>query len=374
DQYYVNGGWQTTIGPGFVVGQDAQSGKKTWGGIPNPDLKWETTSQFNIGADLAFLNRKLKVTIDYYDKYTTDLLRERLLSPSSSYDRMWVNDGEIQNKGVELTLDGVIANKEDWGVSGSLILAKNKNKVVSLGDEVSSGLNTDALTGMKYEFSGSVVEAFRSVPNILAVGQPINVFYGYRVNGIVQSQAEGLAAGLVGDAANPGEFKYVDLNEDGVIDVDDRTIIGDPNPDFQASVNLQARYKRFDMSMFFNGSFGQDVFNTQSFNEPSSRPLRWTQDNLTNSYPSLREGRNLLMSDWYIQKGSFMRLQNLSVGYKFEELETVGFKSGRIFINGTNLFTITDFEGYDPEVESNGIYWGGYPKLRNWTIGLELTF
>lgn len=374
DQYFVNGGWQTTIGPGYVVGQDAQSGKKTWGGIPNPDLKWETTSQLNLGADLAFFNRKLKVTIDYYDKNTKDLLRERLLSPSSSYDRMWVNDGEIQNRGVELTIDGVIANEEKWGLSGSLILARNQNKVVSLGNAVSSGLNTDALTGMKYEFSGSVVEAFRSIPNILAVGQPINVFYGYQVNGIVQSEAEGLAAGLVGDLSKAGELKYVDLNEDGVINEKDRTIIGDPNPDFQASVNLQARYKRFDMSLFFNGSFGQDVFNTQYFNEASTRPLRWTQDNLTNNYPSLREGRNLLMSDWYIQKGSYVRLQNFSLGYKFEDLKTVGFKSGRIFVNGTNLFTITDFEGYDPEVGSNGIYWGGYPKLRNWTIGLELTF
>lgn len=374
DQYYVNGGWQTTIGPGFVVGQDAQSGKKTWGGIPNPDLKWETTSQLNIGGDFAFLNRKLKVTVDYYDKNTTDLLRERLLSPSSSYDRMWVNDGEIQNRGIELTLDGIIARKGNWGLSGSLILSKNENKVVSLGDEVSSGLNSDALTGMKYEFSGSVVEAFRSVPNILAVGQPINVFYGYKVDGIVQSEAEGLAAGLIGDSAQPGEFKYLDLNEDGVIDGDDRTIIGDPNPGFHASLNLQAHYKRFDVSLFFNGSFGQDVFNTQSFNEPSSRPLRWTQDNLTNSYPSLREGRNLLMSDWYIEEGSFVRLQNFSFGYKLEDMKNVGFKSGRIFINGTNLFTITDFKGYDPEVGSNGIYWGGYPKLRNWTVGLELTF
>lgn len=374
DQYYVNGGWQTTIGPGYVVGQDAQSGKKIWGGIPNPDLKWETTSQFNIGGDFAFFNRGLKVTADYYNKNTTDLLRERLLSPSSSYDRIWVNDGEIQNKGIELTFDGRLINKEDWGLGGSFIFSKNENKVVSLGDAVSSGLNTDALTGMKYEFSGNVVEAFRSVPNILAVGQPINVFYGYRVDGIIQSEAEGLASGLVGDAAQPGEFKYLDLNEDGVLDEDDRTIIGNPNPDFQASINLQARYKQFDLSLFFNGSFGQDIFNTKRFGEPSNQPLRWTQDNPTNNYPSLREGRNLFMSDWYVEKGSFVRLQNVSFGYKFKDLSKAGISSGRIFMNATNLFTISDFEGYDPEVGTNGIYWGGQPRLRNWTIGVEFTF
>ncbi|SFW54475.1 SusC/RagA family TonB-linked outer membrane protein [Cellulophaga fucicola] len=374
DQYYVNGRWQTTIGPGYVVGQDSQSGKKTWGGIPNPDLKWETTEQFNIGADFAFFNNRLKVTADYYKKHTSDLLRERLLSPSSSYDKMWVNDGEIENQGAEVTLDGTMVNKEDWGLNGMFIFSRNKNKVVSLGDAVSSGLNTDALTGIKYEFSGNQVEAFRSIPNILAVGQPINVFYGYKVDGIVQSEAEGLAAGLNGDLAQPGEFKYVDLNEDGVIDEDDRAIIGNPNPDFTASLNLNGRYKNFDVSLFFNGSFGQDIFNTKAFSEPSNTPLRWTQDNNTNNYPSLRDGRTLYMSDYFIEKGSFVRLQNVSIGYNIKDLKTAWFKKGRIFMNGTNLFTITDFKGYDPELGGDGIYWGGYPKLRNWTLGVELTF
>ncbi|MDO6491259.1 MAG: SusC/RagA family TonB-linked outer membrane protein [Cellulophaga sp.] len=374
DQYYVNGRWQTTIGPGYVVGQDSQSGKKTWGGIPNPDLKWETTEQFNIGADVAFFNNRLKVTADYYKKHTSDLLRERLLSPSSSYDKMWVNDGEIENQGVEVTIDGTMVNKEDWGLNGMFIFSRNKNKVVSLGDAVSSGLNTDALTGIKYEFSGNQVEAFRAIPNILAVGQPINVFYGYKVDGIVQSRAQGLAAGLTGDLAEPGEFKYVDLNEDGVIDENDRTIIGNPNPDFIASLNLNGRYKNFDFSLFFNGSFGQDIFNTKAFSEPGNTPLRWTQDNTTNNYPSLRDGRTLYMSDYFIEKGSFVRLQNLSIGYNITNLNTAWFKKGRIFMNGTNLFTITDFNGYDPELGGDGIYWGGYPKLRNWTLGVELTF
>ncbi|WP_246146970.1 SusC/RagA family TonB-linked outer membrane protein [Seonamhaeicola marinus] len=372
DQYFVNGGWQTTIGPGYAVGQDSQTGKFIWGGIPNPDLKWETTRQFNIGADFSFFKRRLNVTLDYYNKYTDDLLRERLISPSSSYDRMWVNDGEIENRGFEITLDGKIINNDDWGVNGTFIFSKNENEVVSLGNALSSGLNTDALTGMQYEFSGSTVEAFRAVPNILAVGQPINVFYGYRVDGIVQSEADGLASGLTGDLAQPGEFKYVDLNEDGVIDEGDRTIIGDPNPDFSASLNLQFRYKKFDASLFFNGTFGQDIFNTKRFGEPNNTPLRWTQDNLTNNYPSLRDGRNLLMSDWFIEEGSFVRLQNLTVGYNFDLPKL--FKRGRVFVNGTNLFTITDFEGYDPEIGENGIYWGGYPRLRNWTLGLEFTF
>lgn len=373
DQYYVDGGWQTSIGPGYIARWDSQTGKKLWAGIPNPDLKWETTSQFNIGVDMAFFENRLRFTADYYDKYTNDLLRERWLSPSSSYDLMWVNSGEIQNRGIELTVAGDVLNRNDWRVSGTVIFSKNENEVVSLGDELAFGLNTDPNTGMMFEFNGSTVEAFRAIPNILAIGQPVNVFYGYKVDGIIQSEEEGLAAGLTGDLAQAGEFKYVDLNEDGVVDEDDRTIIGDPNPDFSASLNLQVSYKAFDLSMFFYGSFGQDILNTKAFSEPSNMPYRWTQDNPTNDYPSLREGRNYYMSDWFVQNGSYLRLQNVTLGYNVKDLGVKWFQGGRIYVNATNLFTITDFEGYDPEVDSYGIYWGGYPKLRKWTFGLQLT-
>ncbi|PKQ64876.1 SusC/RagA family protein [Labilibaculum filiforme] len=374
DQYYVNGSWQTAIGPGYVGRWDSQTGKKLWSGIPNPDLKWETTRQFNVGVDMAFLNRRLRVVVDYYNKYTDDLLRERWLSPSSAYDLMWVNGGEIKNQGVEVTIDGDIINKKDWKVSGTLIFSKNKNEVMSLGDELAFGLSEDPNNGMKYEFNGSTVEAFRAVPNILGIGEAVNVFYGRKVDGIIQTTQEGLAAGLEGKEAQPGEFKYVDINEDGVVDENDRTVIGDPNPDFTASLNLQVSYKNFDLAMFFNGSFGQDIFNTKAFSEPSNQPLRWTQDNTTNDYPSLREGRSLYMSDWYIQEGSYVRLQNVSLGYNIPDLGVSWFKRGRIYMNATNLFTITDFDGYDPELGSDGIYWGGYPKLRKWTLGVELTF
>lgn len=374
DQYYVNGGWQTAIGPGYVVGWDSQTGKKIWGGIPNPDVKWETTRQLNIGTDMAFFNRRLRVIVDYYDKYTNDLLRERFLSPSSSYDKMWVNGGEIKNQGIELTIDGDVIAKNDWKVSGALMFSRNRNEVTSLGNELSFGLNTDPNTGMKYEFNSSTVEAFRAKPNILAIGEAVNVFYGHKVEGIVQSQAEGLAAGLTGKDAMPGEFKYVDLNEDGVINEKDRTVIGDPNPDFIASLNLQISYKNLDLAMFFNGSFGQDIFNTKAFGEPSNMPLRWTMDNPTNDYPSLRDGRNIYLSDWYIQDGSYLRLQNVSLAYNIDQLGLSWFKRGRIYMNATNLFTITGFDGYDPELGADGIYWGGYPKLRKWTLGVELTF
>src|SRR5690606_13694357 len=131
------------------------------------------------------------------------------------------------------------------------------------------------------------------------------------------------------DLAQPGEFLYVDLNKDGVIDDNDRTIIGDPTPDFMASLNLTANYKRFDFSVFFNGVFGNDVLNTHAFDQPNNRPFRWTPDNPTNDYPSLRDGRQVKFSDWWLEGGSFVRIQNLTAGYT---LGNTGGLSARIFM------------------------------------------
>lgn len=198
-------------------------------------------------------------------------------------------------------------------------------------------------------------------------------FYGYKTDGIIQDLQEGVDAGLDGDLAQAGEFKYVDINGDGLINLDDRTIIGDPNPDFNLSLGLNTTYKNFDFSIFFNGSFGQDVINTQKFNQPSNLPYRWTLDNPSNEYPRLRDGRQTYFSDWWVEDGSFVRVQNLTLGYTMPLNERL-INSARIYINGNNLYTFTDFEGYDPEVGLDGIYWGGYPRLRQLTLGLDLTF
>ena len=212
---------------------------------------------------------------------------------------------------------------------------------------------------------------FRKWTNILAVGQPMQVFYGYKTNGIIQSLEEGIEAGLDGDLARPGEFKYVDINDDGVIDEKDQTIIGDPHPDFMMSLALNLTYKKFDFGIFFNGVFGNDVLNTQAFNQPSNTPLRWTVDNPANDYPGLRDGRQNKFSDWWIEDGSFVRIQNVNLGYTFDLPKNI---KARVFANASNLFTFTKFEGYDPEVGGDGIYWGGYPRLRKMTLGVNVTF
>ncbi|MBL1408273.1 SusC/RagA family TonB-linked outer membrane protein [Sphingobacterium faecale] len=376
ETFYNQGSWNTAIGPGYVIGFTGVGGRyKEWGGIPNEDLKWETTAQYNLGLDFSLWKNRIAFTVDLYTKNTYDLLRERFLSLSSGYDRIWVNDGEIQNRGVEFAIDANIFQKKDWDVSANLIFTHNKNKVVNLGNALSSGLSKDYLTNIYYEYYGGGLDPFRETSsNILAVGLPVNVFYGYKVSGIIQTAEEGVAAGLSGAEARPGEYRYVDLNQDGVFDTKDRTIIGDPNPDFLTSLNLKARYKSLDVSVFFNAVIGHDIIWNGMYNSAMHMPLRWTPDNPTNEYPSARQGRLYYTSDWFIKDGSFVRFQNANVGYTFDSFAKWGIKQLRLSLNAENLHTFTKFKGYDPEVGLNGRYGGGYPKLRMFTFGIDFNF
>jgi len=373
--YYANGQWNTAIGPGYVIGYYGTGSRyRYWGGIANENLKWETTSQYDIGLDMALINNRLRFTFDYYYKHTYDLLRERYLTLTSGYDKMWVNDGEIGNRGFEATIDADIISTKDFGLSGTFIYSMNRNKVLSLGNSLASGLITD-YNGLQYEYIGDGVDPFRETsPNVLAVGQPVYAFYGYKVDGIVQSDAEGIAAGLIGNESKAGEYKYVDTSENGVFDTNDRVIIGDPNPDFTASLNLSMRYKQFDMGIFLNGVFGNDIYFPGMYNSSQFTPLRWTSDNPNNEYPSLRQGRQYYTSDWFIKDGSYLRIQNINIGYTFSSPRVKAFKDIHVYLNTDNVYTFTKFKGYDPEVGLYGRYSGGYPRLRNWTIGLDLTF
>lgn len=374
DTYFANGKWETAIGPGYIVARTGANSRYTeWGGIPNKGLKWESTAQANIGVDMAFFNRRLRLTFDYYDKHTYDLLRQSYLAPSSGFDKMWINDGEISNKGFELTVDGDMISTKDWNLSGTFIFSRNRNKVLSLGNSQSAGLQTDPRTGMQYEYYGTTLDPFRQTsPNILAIGYPVNVFYGYLTDGIVQTSEEGIEAGLKGYEAEPGEFKFLDLSGNGEFEEADRTIVGDPNPDFTASLNMRLSYKNLDVGVFLNGVYGNDVLETNLYNSPQYTPLRWTLDNRSNDYPRLRENRLYYVSDWFIQDGSYLRIQNLNIGYTFKQIKN--FQHSRIFLNVDNLYTFTKFKGYDPEVQLHGRYSGGFPRFRKITIGVELTF
>lgn len=374
-KYYNDGEWKTVIGPGYISGYYGSDGRwKYWSGVANKNLKWETTSQLDFGLDMSFFRGRLNVTFDWYNKHTSDLLHERNIAPSSGYDKMWVNNGEIQNRGIELTIDGVAFQNKDWKVNGTFIFSRNRNKVISLGNVIESGLNTDARTGMLYENYGNSNSTFVSFTNILAINHPMYVFYGYKVDGIIQSYAEGLSAGLSGDFAQPGEYKYVDVDGNGTVDENDRCIIGDPNPDWTSSLGLDVTWKNFDFSFFLNGVFGNDVVNMARFNQPNNSQLRWTTDNPTNSYPRLNINRQTKFSNWWIEDGSFVRIQNMTIGYTHPFSLKNSARSLRLYLSVDNLYTFTGFKGYDPEVSMMGIYSGGYPRLRKWTIGVNLTF
>lgn len=373
EKYWFADKWQTAIGPGYEAGREGANDRYIlWGGIANPDLRWESTRQWNLGVDLAFFKRRLRVTMDYYDKYTTDLLREKYLPLSSSYDKMWVNDGNIRNRGFELTLDGDIVSRKNTSFSATFIFSRNRNEVTDLGNAVSSGLSTDYLTGMQYEVCGQSLSMFNGNPSVYAIGYPMYVFYGYRVNGIIQ---QGEDPGFMSSDGKdqPGELKYVDLNGDYAIDDRDRCIIGDPNPDFTASLNLSFRYKNLDVSVFLNGVFGNDVIYNGYTYDPRVKIKRWTPDNPTNEYPRLNSTRSYLFSDYFVHDGSFVRLQNINIGYTIP-VRKAFIRSVRVFANIENAYTFTKFDGYDPEVGVDGIYWGGYPRLRKYAIGLDLKF
>ena len=374
EKFYHDGKWTTVIGPGYEAARTGANDRYfVWGGIMNPDLKWETTAQADLGVDAAFFNSRLRFTADIYYKNTYNLLREKYLPLSSSYDKIWVNDGTVENKGFEITVDGDIISTRDWTFSAGVVFSANRNRVLHLGDAISSGLSTDERTGMLYEVTGPAISMFNQNASILAEGQPMNIFYGYRVDGIIQ---EGQNPGFIDPGAlldRPGELKYVDLDGDFAITSRDRCIIGDPNPDFTASLNLRASWKNLSLSVFLYGVFGADVLYNGYTYSPRVKARRWTPDNPTNDFPSLNSIRQYYLSDYFIQDGSFLRVQNVNLSYEIP----VGKKwlsAVRVYGNVDNLFTFTRFDGYDPEVGLDGIYWGGYPKFRKFTFGIDLQF
>ena len=374
EKYYHNNKWITVIGPGYEVGRTGANDRyMVWGGIMNPDLKWETTAQTDLGVDISVLNSRLRLTADLYYKNTYNLLREKYLPLSSSYDKIWVNDGTVANKGFEITLDGDIISTRDWLFSAGVVVSANRNKVLHLGDAISSGLSTDERTGMLYEVTGPAIAMFNQNASILAEGQPMNIFYGYRTDGIIQ---EGENPGFIDPSGlldRPGELKYVDMDGDYAITSKDRCVIGDPNPDFTASLNLRASWKNLSLSIFLYGVFGNDILYNGYTYSPRVKAKRWTVDNPSADFPSLNSIRQYYLSDYFIQDGSFLRVQNVSLSYDFN-LDHKWLKSIRLYTNADNLLTITRFDGFDPEVGLDGIYWGGYPKFRKFTFGMDIQF
>jgi TonB-linked SusC/RagA family outer membrane protein len=381
---------------------------------PNPDLKWETSKQTDIGLDAAFLGGKLTLTADYYIKESADFLLRIPVPPQTGFTDLTKNTGSIRNSGLELGLSFRESEKTfKYGVGLNLTTVKNKILSLASGQDAIYNLTT---LGFPNTGANSWITYTQS-----KVGSSIGEFYGYRTAGIFQSQAEVTSANAAATAANggvattyqtsvtqAGDRRFVDVNGDGRVTSADKVSLGSPLPKFFAGLNLDASYKQFDVNMLWFASVSNKVFNYQartleSFGatnggigiENVSREYyenRWTPTN-----PSTRYARavkddpngNTQPSDVYVEDGSFLKLRSLQIGYSFsnELAKKLAVQRVRLYVSGQNLLTFTKYSGLDPEiglpsdpstgtrnVTASGIDIGTYPNSRFYTLGLNVTF
>lgn len=350
------------------------------GRVPNPDLKWETTKQTDIGIDFSVLGGRISLVADYYYKKTVDLHYDKILPYYTGYSSQTQNIGSKQNKGWEFSLNTQnLVGDFKW--STSLNLALNKEKVLDLGDDDFFYTNG----------SGGALGAGFNETGIVQVGKPLGNFYGYVFDGIYQNQAE--VDALTYSSARVGAVKLKDLNGDGEITTEDRTIIGNANPDFIFGIGNDFSYKNFDLSFLFQGTYGNDIFNLMKVyyselpnngnNIGGALPFvkdAWRGEGTSNTQQALNEGVGPA-STRFIEDGSYIRLKNLTFGYTIPKSITSkwGISNLRFYVSGQNLFTITGYDGYDPEVSSRtgnynlGYDGGSYPAIRSYTFGLNLT-
>jgi len=370
--YYLDGKYQVGYGPGdYTYGEG-------YTGLANPDLTWETTLQTNLGIDLTFLKGRINVVADYYYKRTSNLLQQFELPKETGFTKALRNCGEIENRGFEFEANAYLIDRAfKWNMG--LNYSRNRNKITDLG-------GNDNILGPKLSVDGT----FPYSGHIMKVGEPLGLFYGYQTDGIIQTVQEGIDSKLSGYMAEPGEIKYLNLDGDEDIDGDDRTVIGNANPDFSFGITNRFSYKNIELSCFFQGVVGNDILNlnlrliesVSGVYNQSQRVLdRWTPDHPSNSMPKAMIGRSFWMSDRYIQDGSYVRLKELKLSYQLPTRKTSAVKLARIYLSGSNLFTFSNYFGYDPEVNafstSNltpGVDSGNYPNCRIYTLGIDINF
>ncbi len=339
----------------------------------NPDLKWETTTQNNIGVDLQFLGGALNLSGDYYIKKTKDMLTiPPALDVAGENAAMWLNTGDMKNTGWEVTLSYIRPQYGDFSWNGSFNISQYKNKLVTLNS--------------RQKFIGGDQ---RLIP-----GQPMGVYFGYVCDGIFQNEAE-VANHAVQNGAAPGRLIYRDLDGNGVIDDNDRCIIGDPNPDISLGLNLAFKYKAFTLDMFFAGDFGFDIQNHMkrqllSMNYGLGNTNRgaeilnaWTPTNTNTNIPALSltdDNNESRFSTYYVENGSYMKMKYLKLSYSLPKnlIGKIGASNLDVYGQVENVFTITDYTGLDPELLP-GEYGaridnGAYPRPRTFTLGLNLQF
>ena len=349
--------------------------------LPNPNVKWEGQEQYNAGFDLDLFNNRISLIVDGYVKNTNDMLVPMSVPVTSGYSDVYVpsiNAGKIQNKGFEVTLSTKNIIKNDFKWSSDAVFSYNKNNVESINSD------TPIITA-----SGG----FNSAIGLIKAGYPVNVFYGYITDGIFQNQAEVDSHAVQMPGSNsatstaPGDIRFKDLNNDGVINDKDRTVIGNPNPKFTFSLNNTFNYKNFDLTIFLQGSYGNDIFNANRMyteamsiiqNQSTAVLGRWTGEGTSNNIPRAIYGdpnQNSRVSDRYIEDGSYLKIKNINLSYTLpKDVFGQNFNSVKIFVSAQNLVTWTKYSGFDPEVPVNGIDNGTYPITRTVSLGLNIGF
>ncbi len=364
--------------------------------LPNKDLKWETTEQWNLGLDLGFFDERISFTADLYRKTTRDLLLDATLPYSSGYLTAMKNIGKVRNDGIELTLNTVNIQNKNFKWTTNFNIAFNKNKVLELAENQTSLLST-----AKFD------QNFNSQPNYIAkVGYPMGMIYGYQYEGTYKYEdfdKSGNSYTLKGNVPHyvsesntqPGMPRYKDLNGDGVIDTNDRTMIGRGLPIHTGGFTNNFEYKGFDLSIFFQWSYGNDVLNANrlffesgfqkkhELNQFAAYANRWSAENPTSDIPAAyNSSSNLVISSRVVEDASFLRLKTVTLGYTVPKTFMKKFKmeSARVYVAAQNLFTITDYSGYDPEVSiregglTPGLDFSSYPRALSVSFGINLGF
>ena len=385
--YGVNGNdnigdfqYMATVGGGrnYTFGEDIYTIGYSPNAPSNPDLKWEQTSQLNLGFEMT-LFQNLTLVFDWFNKTTSGMLQQVILPGYVGTNGYPIgNVGSMTNKGVELEL-GYSKKIGDFDLKFSGNGSYLKNEITDLG-------TVDYITGAT--FQSSAYEISR-----MAVGHPIGAFYGFEVLDIFQSlsQVQGYVdknGKMIQPNAKPGDFRFADLNEDGKIDANDRTFIGDPTPTWTYGFTINAAWKGIDLMIFCQGVAGNDVFNglrrldIPTANWTSDAMGRWTGVGTSDTYPRLVQGdpngNFSKPSTFFLTNGSYFRFKTVQLGYTIPKkiVEKAGMQAVRFYVSANNLFTFTKYQGYDPEIggSSYGIDRGVYPQARAYMVGLSVTF
>ena len=367
----VNAGQNYSFGPDEII---------TNGNVPlvaaNPDLKWETSTQTDIGLDVEMYDGKVNFVADYYIKNTSDMLYAAPIPFIAGTLPPERNIGEMENRGLELALN--YRNRDGafkYSIGGNIAFVSTN--VVSLGE------------GGEPITTGNVFSA--GAVSRTEVGHPIASFYGYVTDGIFQNSEEIAAHAFQNEQTAPGDIRFVDLNQDGIINSNDRTFIGNPTPDFTYGINADFTWKNFDASLFIQGVEGNEVYNGivrydfSYTNRPQSVLNRWTGEGTSNSEPRVTVSDpnfNARASDRFVEDGSYLRLKNVQLGYSLPKafLSKLKIEKFRLYASTQNLLTLTNYSGLDPEIGATqgaldlGIDRGFYPQARTFLAGLNITF